>query len=319
MAFYDIFNGDADGLCSLHQLRLAEPRDAVLVTGTKREIALLSRVDACGGDRLTVLDIALDQNRPGLLRALESGAHCLYFDHHFPGAIPTHPRLETHIEYAPDVCTSLIVDAYLGRQFTRWAVTAAFGDNLHDAARRAATPLGLTEIELDSLRQLGECLNYNAYGDSLADLYFHPADLYRRMQPYSDPLAFVRGDRVFDTLRSGYAADLALAQAVAPRVQELRHWMVVLPDEPWSRRVSGALANELARLQPSRAHAVLVSKPEGYSVSVRAPIDAPTGADALCRKFAAGGGRPAAAGINWLAAVQLADFERAFRESFCAA
>jgi hypothetical protein len=318
MAFYDIFNGDADGLCSLHQLRLAEPRDAVLVTGTKREIALLSRVDASAGDRLTVLDIALDQNRSDLVRALEAGAHCLYFDHHFPGAIPTHPRLETHIEYKPDVCTSLIVDAYLGRRFTRWAVTAAFGDNLHDAARRAATPLGLPEIQLDTLRELGECLNYNAYGDSLADLYFHPADLYRRMQPYADPLAFVRGDGAFDTLRSGYAADMALAQAVVPRVQELRRWMVVLPDEPWSRRVSGALANELARLQPSRAHAVLVSKPEGYSVSVRAPIDAPTGADALCRKFAGGGGRPAAAGINRLASAQLADFEGAFRESFCA-
>ena len=34
MKFYDVFNGDADGLCALHQLRLAEPRDAVLVTGT---------------------------------------------------------------------------------------------------------------------------------------------------------------------------------------------------------------------------------------------------------------------------------------------
>jgi hypothetical protein len=319
MAFYDIFNGDADGLCGLHQLRLADPRDAILVTGTKREIALLNRVSASAGDRLTVLDIALDQNRSDLLRALEAGAHCQYFDHHYPGAIPTHPRLETHIEYAPDVCTSLIVDAYLGRRFTGWAVTAAFGDNLQEAARRAATPLGLTQIQLDTLRQLGECLNYNAYGDSLADLYFHPAELYRRMQPYVDPLAFVRDDHAFDTLRGGYAADMALAQAVVPTVQELRHWMVVLPDEPWSRRVSGALANHVAQLQPSRAHAVLVRKPLGYLVSVRAPLNAPTGADALCRRFAGGGGRPAAAGINRLAPAQLADFERAFRESFGAA
>jgi hypothetical protein len=316
MAFYDIFNGDADGLCGLHQLRLADPRDALLVTGTKREIALLSRVDPSAGDRLTVLDISLDQNREGLLRALQAGAHCLYFDHHFPGVIPTHPQLEVHIEYAPEVCTSLIVDAYVGHRFTAWAVTAAFGDNLHDGARRAAAPLGLTDIELGTLRQLGECLNYNAYGDSLADLYFHPADLYRRMAPYADPLAFVRSDPAFDTLRAGYAADMALALAAAPSVQQQRQWMVVLPDEPWSRRVSGALANHLAQLHPSRAHAVLVSKPDGYLVSVRAPVDAPTGADALCRQFPGGGGRPAAAGINRLAPAQLTGFERAFRESF---
>jgi hypothetical protein len=55
MKFYDVFNGDADGLCALHQLRLAEPRDAVLVTGTKRDIELLARVDAGRGDEITVL------------------------------------------------------------------------------------------------------------------------------------------------------------------------------------------------------------------------------------------------------------------------
>jgi hypothetical protein len=136
------------------------------------------------------------------------------------------------------------------------------------------------------------------------------------MQPYLDPLAFMRNDSAFETLRRGYAADMALAQGVVPRLQEPRHWMVVLPDEPWSRRVSGVLANHLARLQPSRAHAVLVTKQDGYLVSVRAPVTAPTGADALCRKFAAGGGRPAAAGINLLTSARLGDFERAFRDSF---
>ena len=33
MKFYDIFNGDADGICALHQLRLAEARAARLVYG----------------------------------------------------------------------------------------------------------------------------------------------------------------------------------------------------------------------------------------------------------------------------------------------
>lgn len=40
----DIFNGDADGICALIQLRLAYPAEAQLVTGVKRDIVLLSRV-----------------------------------------------------------------------------------------------------------------------------------------------------------------------------------------------------------------------------------------------------------------------------------
>ena len=31
MTCFDVFNGDADGLCALQQLRLEDPRDAVLV------------------------------------------------------------------------------------------------------------------------------------------------------------------------------------------------------------------------------------------------------------------------------------------------
>ena len=46
---FDVFNGDADGLCALHQLRLAEPADSELVTGPKRDISLLKRVNAAAG------------------------------------------------------------------------------------------------------------------------------------------------------------------------------------------------------------------------------------------------------------------------------
>ena len=46
----DVFNGDADGICALLQLRKAEPRDATLVTGVKRDINLLAKVDAGAGD-----------------------------------------------------------------------------------------------------------------------------------------------------------------------------------------------------------------------------------------------------------------------------
>jgi hypothetical protein len=316
VAFYDIFNGDADGLCALRQLRLHEPRDATLITGCKREIALLDRVQARAGDRLTVLDISLHENRPGLLLALNAGALCLYFDHHFPGNVPMHPGLEAHIRYAPDVCTSLLVDGYLAGRFRPWAVVGAFGDNLPEAATRAAAPLGLDAGQLTMLRQLGECLNYNAYGDSVDDLYFHPAALYRRLSSYVDPLEFARRDSTFEVLRSGFERDLSLALTVTPRLDEPGHLLVILPNEAWSRRVSGTLANRLAQMHPMRAHAVAVTAAFGYTVSVRAPARAPTGADELCRQFASGGGRPAAAGINRLPPEELARFERAFRASF---
>ena len=41
MKNYDIFNGDADGLISLHQYRLQFPRKSELITGVKRDVKLL--------------------------------------------------------------------------------------------------------------------------------------------------------------------------------------------------------------------------------------------------------------------------------------
>ena len=69
---------------------------------------------------------------------------------------------------------------------------------------------------------------------------------------------------------------------------------------------------------PLLAHAILSPNEHGgYTVSVRAPLARPAGADALCRAFATGGGRTSAAGIDDLPHDALTDFvqrmERAFR------
>ena len=84
------FNGDADGLCALQQLRLADPQEAQLITGVKRDIKLLDRVQAGTGDEVIALDISLDTNRAGLARLLDNGARVHYFDHHFAGEQPDH-------------------------------------------------------------------------------------------------------------------------------------------------------------------------------------------------------------------------------------
>ncbi len=317
MTHFDVFNGDADGLCALHQLRLAFPREAILVTGAKRDIALLDRVAATPGDTVTVFDVSLASNRQALLRLLREGVQVEYFDHHFADAIPAHPGLTAHIDLAPDVCTGIIVDRVLNGAFRAWAVVAAYGDNLHASAQRLGRSLELDDGACAALRALGDDLAYNAYGDDEADLIVPPAELYRMLRPYRDPFAFLAGEDAWQRIRTVREDDLAHARATTVHALSHAAAIVHLPDAPWSRRVRGALANELAHAFPQRAHAVVTEEHTGcFTVSVRAPVARPTGADRLCRAFPAGGGRAAAAGINHLPASELDRFMHRFRECF---
>jgi oligoribonuclease NrnB/cAMP/cGMP phosphodiesterase (DHH superfamily) len=81
----DIFNGDADGICALVQLRNAAPLESTLITGVKRDIALVAKADPSAGDQLTVLDVSFQENREGVRTALDRGAQVFYVDHHFAG------------------------------------------------------------------------------------------------------------------------------------------------------------------------------------------------------------------------------------------
>ena len=96
MTNYDVFNGDADGICSLQQLRLHSPKESILITGLKREIDLLSQIKADANDDVTVLDISMDKNRDALDTLLEVGASVFYADHHYAGDIPEHDNLSAH-------------------------------------------------------------------------------------------------------------------------------------------------------------------------------------------------------------------------------
>ncbi len=314
MRFYDIFNGDADGLCGLQQLRLAAPRDAELVTGTKRDTALLARIDPVAGDMVTVLDVSVDANGPALKQALSAGASVTWFDHHHCDALPATPNFHGHFDFAPGICTSLIVDRHLGGRYRAWAVVGAFGDNLSQSAGDAAATLDLDAASIAVLRSLGECLNYNAYGERVEDLMFHPAALRRRMQPYADPLRFAAEDDSFPRLEQMRARDMSQALAVAPSLDTPTATAVILPDMPWSRRVGGTLANHLARAGPDGLHAVLVPAHDGFTVSLRASHRHASGAHAIAREFG-GGGRGAAAGINAMSAAEIPRLLRLLRET----
>jgi len=145
-----------------------------------------------------------------------------------------------------------------------------------------------------------------------------PDELFRRLRPYADPFAFIAADPAFHILRTGYAEDMARAQASKPELADDRHALHILPAEPWARRASGLLANQLARTSAQRStHALLTRLPDGgFVVSVRAPLATGTGADALCRRFPTGGGRKAAAGIDYLPDDSYDEFVRQFMAAF---
>ncbi len=317
MTVIDVFNGDADGICALHQLRLAEPQQSTLITGVKRDIALVKQVQASASDQVTILDISFDKNRDALLPVLETGASVTYIDHHFPGDIPEHKNLTTHIDTDAEMCTGLIVNALLNGQHLAWAVTAAFGDNLLTTATDAAAPLKLSDTQLDQLKSLGTLLNYNGYGSTLEDLYFPPAELYKRVQPHASPFTFINEDSAYKELAAGFASDHERALSIDSERSTDDVAIYVFPNESFARRISGVYANELAQQNPTRAHALLSELDDGsYLVSVRAPLNNRTGADELCRQFETGGGRKAAAGINKLPANELEKFANAMSVQF---
>jgi hypothetical protein len=307
MRHIDVFNGDADGLCALRQLRLSRPLASELVTGTKRDIALVHRVLAWPGDHVTVLDVDFDRNRDAVMTLLERGVSVTYFDHHGSPDLPEHPLLDAHVSSRRGVCTSLLVDRHLDGRHGAWAVVGAFGDGLVSAATERAASLGLNAAQIALLRDLGDSLNYNAYGDTEADLLLPPANLYRVIERYRNPIEFAAMEPVALRLSERRRSDLRAALSL-PAFRSAPQWHVyVLPDEPWSRRVSGALATHLASSDPGRAYAVLSpGKGRAYRVSVRTP--AGVSAARLCARFPGGGGRAGAGGIDELDARRVDDF-----------
>jgi len=320
---YDVFNGDADGIIALLQLRLPkkkpkkEPKqetshieESTLITGVKRDISLLKQVDASRATSVTVLDISLEKNIDALTGLLNHNVDVFYVDHHRTGNIPQSEKLTCLLDFDANTCTSLLVNEYLQDEFATWAVAAAFGDNMQASAIALANKLGLTDAEQSLLQELGIYINYNGYGSSLDDLHFHPADLYQQLLEYANPFDLIyQQDSVFYQLKIAYLADMAKAKAAEVIFDDNNVKALQLADEPWARRVSGVFGNELANASPDKAHVVLtLNIDKSYTISLRAPLNNKQGAGELCASFPTGGGRAAAAGINVLPEEMLGDF-----------
>ncbi|GLQ21229.1 DHH family phosphoesterase [Algimonas porphyrae] len=322
MADYDLFNGDADGIFSLVQLRQVEPRlEALLVTGVKRDIRLFPRIAdrVQVGDRITALDISMAKNMDGLHKALTAGADIFYADHHQTGDIPDDPALFALTDMSRETCTANLIDRHLDGAKAAWAVCGAYGDNFQSLAQAIAERHGMN-LPLGRLRELGELVNYNAYGLSLSDLHFDPAELYRILLTYPGPVAFLDDDHpAFATLQSGYASDWDVAQKARELdISEAGH-VLSLPAGPASNRISGLFGNALVAEDPGQAFAILTEiadDPPAYRVSIRAPRRRDSGSAATLANQFGGGGRAAAAGIDSLPDADLPAFIDQFRATF---
>ena len=312
MSHFDIFNGDADGIIALLQLRLASPRKAELVTGIKRDISLVKKLNMTqlsGASKVTILDISMEKNVEALNQVLETGAQVFYADHHRAGDIPEVKNLNAHIDLDANTCSALIVDKLLNGQFHDWAITAAYGDNLIKVADELAKEAGLTPEQARQLKELGTLINYNGYGAHTDDLAFHPAELFTALVQYDSPFDCIADQASpYHKLKAAFDADFARACSAAVLSESDLSYAVLLEDAAWSRRISGTYGNHLANLAPQRAHIVVTTvDKDNYLISLRAPLNNKVGAGDICAQFETGGGRAAAAGINLLPKEHLPD------------
>jgi hypothetical protein len=324
---YDVFNGDADGIIALLQLRLAAPKESILITGVKRDISLLKQVDASKATAVTVLDISLEKNNQALQALLDSQIDVFYVDHHRTGDIPKSNKLTTLLNTDANTCTSLLVNDFLKGEYSYWAIAAAFGDNMQASACGLAKKVGLSELQQNQLKELGTYINYNGYGQELSDLHFHPAKLFQSLLEYPDPFVLINEkDSIFSQLKSAYLTDMAKARTADVLSDNDIVKTIVLEDAAWSRRVSGVFGNDLANQSPDKAHIVITlnsleigsdkkneaeneaENEHSYTLSLRAPLNNKQGAGDICAQFPTGGGRAAAAGVNALPKSKLATF-----------
>lgn len=321
MADFDLFNGDADGIFSLLQLRQVDPRpDAERITGVKRDIKLFSRIagQAGQGDRVTALDISMAKNTAGLTQVLNDGADVFYVDHHQTGTIPESDRLTVITDDAKVTCTAYLVDQHLQGAKAAWAVCGAYGDNFQTLADAIAISRGL-ELPMGRLRELGELVNYNAYGMSIEDLHIHPSALFEILFDYPGPVEFLDDTHpIFETLQSGHRDDWNVAQSAREIDVSDAGQILSLPCGAASNRIGGLFGNALVDEDPEQAFAVLTELEDGtsYRVSIRAPRGRTSASAADIATEFGGGGRAAAAGIDALSDADLSRFIDRFRAAF---
>jgi hypothetical protein len=256
----------------------------------------------------------MKSNHLHTLEAVRNCNHIRWFDHHDPGDFDYGQDMRAIIDTDPNTCTAIIIDEYIERQYRDWTIAAAYGDNLHDTARRIGSRF--SESQHEELRRVGETLNYNGYGRTEEDLIAHPLDVYEDLHEFVSPFNYAAESGLFGIIEDHMKQDRENVNKSDTILDKPFGCVVMLPDSISSLRYSGIYSNKLVNDNHDKAFAILTTVPNGYRVSIRAALNKPTGAGALASQFHTGGGREKAAGINLLGEDQLDLFINKFTQAF---
>lgn len=316
MIHYDIFNGDADGIVSLHQYRMHFPvAKSHLVTGVKRDVELLRHMRLVKHSRLTVFDISHKTNEAHVQGILSNNNRIVWFDHHAAGMVYPSNMFRLTFDTSPNICTNMLVDSYVDGLYRPWTIVGAFGDNLHEQAEELNP--GFNDMKMGYLKEIGETLNYNGYGNTENDLTVHPKDVYKDLSKYDSPFDYRRKSDVYDMIHHQKCMDHHELKGSEIMHESWTGKVVLLPDSEASVRYSGIYSNQLSTDTPNQAFLILTKiDGDNYRVSIRAPKSRPHGASALADNFETGGGREKAAGINRLPKNQLNVLIDLFEQQF---
>jgi len=315
MDYYDFFNGDADGIISLHQYRMHYPKDSQLFTGVKRDVKLLRHCTDIKDSTFTVFDISLLSNTDYIKPILDGGNYVKWFDHHEPGETDLGDNFSIKVDADPNCCTNILVDEYLNGLYRPWTICGIYGDNLHEQADKF-NPC-FNKASMAKLKEVGETLNYNGYGNEELDLTVHPKDVYLDLKDYESPFEYRKKSETYNKIYKQMKSDEAELSSSEILHESETGKVILLPNTRASIRYSGIYSNQQTTDSPDKAFAILTSVDGGnYRISIRSPKTNPYGASKLALQFPAGGGREKAAGVNELPKPELNNFIEKFEEVY---
>ncbi len=315
MNYFDFFNGDADGIISLHQYRLQFPQKSEVFTGVKRDVKLLRHAVEIKNSTLSVFDISLLSNKDYIDGILSNNNRVTWFDHHEPGETKLGDNFEIFVDADPNCCTNILVDNYIDGLYRPWTICGAYGDNLHEQAEKL-NPC-FDEYSLSKLKEIGETLNYNGYGNEITDLTANPKDVYLDIINYESPFEYRQKSEIYNKIFTQMKSDESELNSSEVLHNSNTGKVILLPNTSASVRYSGIYSNTQTTENPTKAFAILTQVNEkNYRISIRSPKENPYGASKLALQFPTGGGREKAAGVNELPTEELNNFIEKFEEVF---
>ncbi|WP_375326304.1 hypothetical protein [Candidatus Tisiphia endosymbiont of Nemotelus uliginosus] len=315
--YHCFFNGDADGIAAVVQFIHSGFIIDNFFTGHKRDQTLLRHGETLWNAKILACDIELAKNMDSVKKMLDNKCEMCWFDHHGNGEeklLLEYPNFTSNIDIAANTNTALIVYKLLNKpELLKWAIVGLFGDNIDGAALHYCQCLNLSQEEISILTNIGKLINYNSYGESFNDLIIDPIAILHKAKEFKDPITFFQQTDIGERLAQCAREDLKLGLSYCEENSQ-ENYIILLPNLPWARRVYGTLGNYLVKQYKTKPVAILVDiGADHYLVSVRAPLDQPTGAGDLCRLFPSGGGRAGAGGINKLYKNSLEQFLESFQ------